>query len=107
MSLKYKSRRNSIRKSISKRYNTKRRKHYIHTKKHHVINKHTRHNRHNLNAIQNYEEHDGREKVTFDTKNKHFDKINLILSNLENKKHGKHGKHGTKKTNYRNYKSGF
>ena len=92
---------------MSKRHNTKRRKHYIHTKKHHVLNKHKRqnnHKNHNLHVIQNYEEHDGREKVVFDTKHEQFDKINLILSNLENKKHGKHG---TKKTNYRNNKSGF
>ena len=97
MSVKYKSRRNSM----SKRHIIKRHKHYIHSKKHRVLNKHTQHN---LHAIQNYEEHDGHEKVAFDTKHEHFDKINLILSNLENKKHGKHG---TKKTNYRNYKSGF
>lgn len=95
MSVKYKSRRNSM----SKRNITKRRTHYIHTKKHHVLNKHTRHNDHNLRAIQNHEEHDGREKIAFDTKHEHYNKINLILSNLENKKHGKHG---TKKTNYRN-----
>jgi hypothetical protein len=94
MLVKYKSRR----KSMSKQHITKRHK------KHHVLNKHKRHNHHNLRAIQNYEEHDGHEKVAFDTKHEHYDKINLILSNLENKKHGKHG---NKKTNYRNYKSGF
>jgi len=89
MSVKYKSRR----KSVSKRNITKRQK------KHRVLNKHKRNNHHNLRAIQNHEEHDGNEKMAFDTKQEHYNKINLILSNFENKKHGKHG---TKKTNYRN-----
>lgn len=56
---------------------------------------------HNLRYIQNDEEHDSHEKVTFDAKSDHTDKVNLILSNLENKKHG------SAKSNYRYYKKGF
>jgi hypothetical protein len=109
MSVKYKS----SRKSMSKQYITKRHKHYRHSKKHRVLNNHTHrahrlhrahHTNRNLHNIQSHEEHDGHEKMAFDTKHEHYDKVHLILSNLENKKHRKYG---TKKTNYRHYKSGF
>ena len=56
---------------------------------------------HNLRYIQNDEEHGSHEKVTFDAKSDHTDKVNLILSNLENKKNG------SAKSNYRYYKKGF
>lgn len=56
---------------------------------------------HNLQYVQNHEENDNREKVTFDTKSRHTDKVNLILWNLENKKHG------SAKLNYRYYQKGF
>jgi hypothetical protein len=100
MSVKYKSRR----KSMSKQHITKRHKHYRHSKKHSVLNKHNLHNLRNLHNIKNHEEHDGHEKMAFDTKNEHYDKVNLIIYNLENKKHGKYG---TKKTSYRHYRRGF
>jgi hypothetical protein len=72
---------------------TKRHKKYTHRNK--------RSGLHNLRYIQNNEEHDGREKVTFDTKSRHTYKVNLILSNLENKKYG------NAKSNYRYYQKGF
>ena len=72
---------------------TKRHKKYTHRNKHSSL--------HNLRYIQNDEEHDSHEKVTFDAKSDHTDKVNLILSNLENKKHG------SAKSNYRYYKKGF
>jgi hypothetical protein len=74
---------------------TKRHKKYTHR------NKYSGSHNHNLHYIQNDEEHDSHEKVTFDTKSDHTDKVNLILSNLENKKHG------SAKSNYRYYKKGF
>jgi hypothetical protein len=56
---------------------------------------------HNFQYVQNHEENDNREKVTFDTQSRHTDKVNLILWNLENKKHG------NAKSNYRYYQKGF
>ena len=72
---------------------TKRHKKYTHRNKHSGL--------HNLHYIQNDEEHVNHEKVTFDTKSHHTDKVNLIISNLENKKHG------SAKSNYRYYQKGF
>ena len=74
---------------------TKRHKKYTHR------NKHSGSHNHNLRYIQNDEEHVNHEKVTFDTKSHHTDKVNLIISNLENKKHG------SAKSNYRYYQKGF
>jgi hypothetical protein len=72
---------------------TKRHKRYTHRNKHSGL--------HNLRYIQNDEEHGSHENVTFDTKSRHVDKVNLILSNLENKKHG------TAKSKYQYYHKGF
>ena len=72
---------------------TKRHKKYTHRNKYGSLR--------NLQYVQNHEEHDNREKVTFDTKSRHTDKVNLILWNLENKNHG------SAKSNYRYYQKGF
>lgn len=77
-------------------------------RKHHNTKRHNRsHTLNNNKTISNDEEHDGREKTTFNTKSSHFDKVTLIISNLENKKHNKTYKHGHSNINYRDYKRGF
>jgi hypothetical protein len=57
--------------------------------------------------LHNDEEHDNREKSTFNKKHQHFDKVNLILSNLENKRHAGKLRNGRTRINYRNYRQGF
>ena len=91
MPIKYKTRR--VLKN--KNRNTKTRSDYR------LLNKHK-----NVNTD---EEHDGSEKAIFNTKSHHFDKVNLIISNLENKKHNKTHKrgHGHYNISYRDYKRGF
>jgi hypothetical protein len=66
--------------------------------------------RNNYRPLNNtHEEDDGSEKAIFNTKGHHFDKVNLIISNLENKKHNKTHKrsHGHYNISYRHYKRGF
>ena len=100
MIIKYKSRQN----------NTKRNTHY-HNRYTLKINK-TKKNIHSrvkshMGLYLNDEEHDNREKTTFNKKYQHFDKVNLILSNLENKRHAGKSRNGRTGINYRNYRQGF
>jgi hypothetical protein len=79
---------------------------------HHKLNKtkkhiHSREKSHMVLNLHHDEEDDNREKSTFNKKYQHFDKVNLILSNLENKRHAGKSRNGRTRINYRNYRQGF
>ena len=94
----------------SRRHNTKRNTHHRnrHTIKLNKPKKHIHpHVKSYIGTHINTEEHDNREKSTFNTKYQHFDKVNLILSNLEHKGRDSKSRNGRTKINYRNYRRGF
>lgn len=96
----------------SRRHNTKRNPYHYknHTLKLNKTKRHMRSNKkmsHDDNHYLHDEEHDNREKSTFNKKYQHVDKVNLILSNLESKRRNRTSKRGHYKINYRNYRQGF
>ena len=96
MIIKYKSRRHNAKRNPHHHKLNKTKKHINpHVKSHMVLNLH------------HDEEDDNREKSTFNKKYQHFDKVNLILSNLENKRHAGKSRNGRTRINYRNYRQGF
>ena len=104
MIIKYKSRRHNTKRNIHHRvHNTLKLNKLNKTKKR--INHHVK--SHMGLYLHNDEEDDNREKSTFNKKHQHFDKVNLILSNLENKRHAGKSRNGRTRINYRNYRQGF
>jgi len=107
MIIKYKSRRHDTKRNT--RHHTH---HTHHTIKINKLNKTKKHINPRVKSnmriyLHNDEEDDNREKSTFNKKHQHYDKVNLILYNLENKRHAGKSRNGRTRINYRNYRQGF
>ena len=106
MIIKYKSRQHNTKRNINTHQRDRHNRHTLKlnkTKK----NIHSRVKSHMGLYLHHDEEDDNREKSTFNKKYQHFDKVNLIISNLENKRHVGKSRNGRTRINYRNYRQGF